>query len=134
MSTGERIKAARCAAGLTQKQLADKMGISYVNISQLENGRDKRGPTQETLKKIAEALEVPLNALLDAEIESLHVFSFSDSGAAPRTPEEVARRLQALGEKALEIADNLEKLNAEGQQKAADYVADLTKVPDYQKK
>lgn len=134
MSTGERIKAARCAAGLTQKQLADKMGISYVNISQLENGRDKRGPTQETLKKIAEALEVPLNALLDAEIESLHVFSFSDSGAAPRTPEEVARRLQALGEKALEIADSLEKLNAAGQQEAVKRVKELTHVPGYQKK
>lgn len=54
MSIGEGIKAARKAANLTQKQLAEKMGVSYVNIAQWENGR--RNPKIETLQKIADAL------------------------------------------------------------------------------
>ena len=56
MATGKEIRAARKTLGLTQKQLAEKLNISYVNISQLENG--KRIPRPNTLKRIAEALEI----------------------------------------------------------------------------
>lgn len=58
MTIGERIRAARKSKGMTQKQLAAKMNISYANISQLE--RDERNPTLETIQKIANALGIPL--------------------------------------------------------------------------
>lgn len=57
------IRKARKEKGLTQKQLAAKMGISAVNISQLESGA--RVPTMETLKRISKALGVPLRELLE---------------------------------------------------------------------
>lgn len=56
MTTGERIKASRKAAGITQKQLADKMGIPYQGIGQWESG--KRNPKRDTLIKIADILGV----------------------------------------------------------------------------
>jgi len=56
MTIGERIREARKSKGLTQKQLADKLQISYVNISQLE--RNERDPKHETIMRIASALNL----------------------------------------------------------------------------
>lgn len=54
MTMGNFLKTTRIAAGLTQKELANKIGVSYQNISQYE--RDLRNPKNETLEKIAKAL------------------------------------------------------------------------------
>ena len=74
MTVGENIRAARKAAGLTQKQLGERLGISYVNISQLEGGQ--RIPSLETLQKLADALHVSRFQFLpeydsDCELEQL---------------------------------------------------------------
>ena len=50
--------------GLTQQQLAEKAGISKPYLSQLESG--KRSGTTHMLKKIAQALQVSLEELIDA--------------------------------------------------------------------
>lgn len=62
MTTGQRIKEARKKAGLTQAALAEKLGISYVGVSQWEN--DLRNPKYETLQRIATALGVSVADLL----------------------------------------------------------------------
>lgn len=62
MTTGQRIKAARKAAGITQAELADRLGISYVGVSQWEN--DLRNPKIETIQRIADALDIPVGELL----------------------------------------------------------------------
>lgn len=64
-TTGERIKAARGKAGLTQKQLGEKLGISYQAVAQWEN--DLRNPKIKSLRAIANALEVPLRDLISVE-------------------------------------------------------------------
>lgn len=67
-AVGKRIKAAREAAGMTQKQLAEKLGVSDTYVSQYERG--KRNPKWYTLMNIADALGVTLNEVtvsLDAE-------------------------------------------------------------------
>ncbi len=61
MSLGERIKYVRQLRGITQLELAEKVGFSAdengrIRISQYENG--SRIPRKETLKKISEALGV----------------------------------------------------------------------------
>ena len=48
---GERIALARLNAGLTQKQLAEKLGTSESYISQYE--RNKRNPKTDTIQRIA---------------------------------------------------------------------------------
>ena len=61
MTQGERIKQARLQRGLTQKGLADKLGVSESFISQYE--RDVRNPKHDTLQKIAVALDTTADAL-----------------------------------------------------------------------
>ena len=55
------IKAVRAACGLTQQQLAEKIGTTPQMISAWENGA--RNPKRSTLLKIAEACQRPLSVL-----------------------------------------------------------------------
>lgn len=50
----ELISTVRAQLGITQKQLAEKSGVSQANISKIENGSYK--PSIVTLKKIADGL------------------------------------------------------------------------------
>lgn len=67
MSVGQNIKKARKKAGMTQKELAQKLGLSFQSIAQWEN--DLRNPKVETLRKIANALECD-PAELDSSLAS----------------------------------------------------------------
>ena len=66
MTTGQRIKAARKAVGMTQKELGDKLGLSFQSIAQWEN--DLRNPKMETLERIADALDVPLSEICSKDL------------------------------------------------------------------
>lgn len=68
MTTGQKIKEARKNAGMTQEELANKLGISYVGISQWE--RDVRNPKKETLQKLADALGIDISELTEDNISS----------------------------------------------------------------
>lgn len=62
---GPRLRALRLAAGLTQKQLADRVGMHYQNLARLERGT--RGPSWETVLKLADALGVSTEEFRDEE-------------------------------------------------------------------
>ena len=70
MTTGERIRQARKSAGMTQAELAHKLGISAAGIAQWEN--DLRNPKIETLRKLADALGVTPGYLLDRKSTRLN--------------------------------------------------------------
>ena len=53
-SMGQRITSLREDRGWTQKELADRAGISSAFVSDVEN--DKRNPSTDVLLRIAEAL------------------------------------------------------------------------------
>ncbi len=59
---GERIAESRRAAGLTQKQLAAKLGVPQSQISRIERHPDQL--TVRTLKRVAQALGVNVSALV----------------------------------------------------------------------
>lgn len=64
MTVGEKLRAARNTAGMTQKQLSD--GIVTRNmLSQIENG--KASPSVATLRAFADRLNVPASYLLSGE-------------------------------------------------------------------
>ena len=63
MTTGERIKAARVAAGMTQAELADKVGVKFAAIHKYETGRIVN-LKRETIGKLAKALDVRPSYLL----------------------------------------------------------------------
>ncbi len=62
MTFGERLKAERLAAGLTQETLSGLCGISQRTWSDYENGISK--PQQERLISIADTLGVSADYLL----------------------------------------------------------------------
>ena len=64
MSMGQQIKAMRRFRGMTQANLADKLGVEYQTVQAWERGT--RNPKFETLQKIAEALETPIGTFLPA--------------------------------------------------------------------
>ena len=53
-------------AGLTQKELAEKMHVTVITIQNYENNR--REPNLSTIEKIADALNVPVGMLLGFEV------------------------------------------------------------------
>lgn len=85
MTIGERIRAERKKAGMTQKKLAEKTGASQSVINQWERGT--RNPTITSIKKIAQGLEIPFETLIiDDENERSNTMDESktiDFGAGP---------------------------------------------------
>ncbi len=59
---GSRVRRARIARGLTQKQLAERLRIPQSQVSRIE--RDPDRSTLRTLKRIAKALAVDIRALI----------------------------------------------------------------------
>ena len=59
MSVQSKIKDARKTKGLTQKQLADRLGVTQATVGQYET--NKQPPKLSTLFKIATALGVSVS-------------------------------------------------------------------------
>lgn len=59
---GEKLKAARMAAGLTQTQLAEMVGVQQRDISRWESGN--REPGVLIVKKMAQALGCSMDELV----------------------------------------------------------------------
>lgn len=65
MNIGENIRQARKNAGLTQKELVEKLGISAAAIGQFE--KKNSNPHNSTVQKIAAVLEISPLTLYDQE-------------------------------------------------------------------
>ena len=59
---GERLKAAREAAGLSLRELAAESGVDHSNIAQIEKA--ERDPQLSTILALAEALKLPASELM----------------------------------------------------------------------
>lgn len=57
-----RLKNLRDTSGMTQQQVADKLGITRANYSHIENGRNE--PDDDTTVKIAQLFDVSTDFLL----------------------------------------------------------------------
>lgn len=66
-SVGERLRAARVAAGLTGREVLERVGIDPGNLSRME--RSKRTPTVEVLGRLAALYGVSLAEILGPEPE-----------------------------------------------------------------
>jgi transcriptional regulator with XRE-family HTH domain len=68
MNVGKKILKLRLQAKLSQREISVLSGLAVSYLSRLEN--DRITPSIKTLKKISQALGVPLTALLDREVAS----------------------------------------------------------------
>lgn len=59
---GEQLKTERQKLNLTQKQLAEKSGISFVSINRIENGSN---PRLSVIKKIFDAMDKNLTIIIE---------------------------------------------------------------------
>ena len=59
---GQRVRQLRLAYRVTQEQLAERAGLSYKFIGEIERG--KANPTVDTLSRLAKALRVEVHELL----------------------------------------------------------------------
>ena len=59
---GVKIKEMRQKRGLTQKQLADRLGVKQQNVSDWERG--ERSPSVKNLKKLSEILNCQIDDLV----------------------------------------------------------------------
>lgn len=65
MNVGKKILKLRLQAKLSQREISNLSGLAVSYLSRLEN--DRITPSIKTLRKISQALNVPLTALLDRE-------------------------------------------------------------------
>jgi transcriptional regulator with XRE-family HTH domain len=91
MTTGERIKLARKAKGLTQKQLGKILNVTQATIQQYESGT----PKLDTLKKIAMALGCATDNLIgqDVSVEAIEFDEFLEHMKSTNIGGEDALRL-----------------------------------------
>lgn len=135
MDIGERLKEARKKSGLTQKQLAERLNVTYVNIAQWENGR--RNPKIETLRRIAAALNMSLPELIDSPPartstpESRAAFEEKASLEPGALDKMSARRDWPIDQQRLVNA--FDKLNDKGREKAIERTEELAEHPRYRK-
>ena len=61
---------ARAAAGISQAQIAERMGTTQSAVARLESGRGKHSPSLATLRKYAHALGCRIDLRLVREAES----------------------------------------------------------------
>jgi transcriptional regulator with XRE-family HTH domain len=82
MRIQDKIKTNRKNKGLSQKQLAEMVGINTSHLSRLENGRYQ--PSVEVLKKLADALQVSTDYLLSATDDEAEEIRIQDQSFADK--------------------------------------------------
>ena len=144
MTTGEigdRIKELRREKGLTQRELADAMGVTASMIGQYETGI--RIPKYETLERIAKALSVTIEALMvestEVDIGLIVIHLMRDYGLSQETAENIVDdcietlNLAFKNGDLVKFSSLLCHLNTEGKKTAYERVRELTEIPRYQK-
>ncbi len=157
MTTGQLIKAARKKKKMTQAELAEKLNISYVGVSQWENG--VRNPKYDTIRKIADALGVDwselvppedrVRMLIDTTVENID--EIANNGGMPKVSERELLQMATLQFNSEEdrTAFFYSRLNTDGMlaagkiffrhlkpedmKEVADYVERLANTPQYQR-
>lgn len=66
MTFGQRVRELRTGKNLTQRELADRIGINFTYLSKIENDKleQDQSPKEETIKKLAEMLGCDQDELL----------------------------------------------------------------------
>ena len=120
---GANVKQARKARGITQRQLAEKIGIAEVTLRQYENG--VRNIKLETLVSISNALNIMLSEMVDLEQIGFNEYNETD--------------FEKLHDDALfhagfyenDLLSDFALLNVDGQNKALELVKILTEIPRF---
>lgn len=140
MTVGERIKAARKAKGLTQKELGEACGIAESTIRRYELG--KLNPKYETLQKIAEPLGVNFLDLVLRENFWEEILQEDQEAEEEHSRQLYWKRIDSVYfnlapisgvEFAKVFCRSFPQLNDQGQKKVQAYLEDTAKIAEYHK-
>lgn len=127
MKIGEKLKQIRKEKKVSQIKLAEITGIAAETISRYEHNTGN--PTVKQIEKLAGALDVTPFDLMGAAYWDYGIDSEKISNEAA-TLDSVSK---FFGKSPAKVLTDYLSLNETGQQKAADYIADLTEQPKYTK-
>ena len=82
-----RIKKLRIESGLTQMELAEKVGMANNTLSRYEN--EKRKPKEEVLQKLADFFDVSVPYLQGIDDEDYIEFACNECGRTFKVPREL---------------------------------------------
>jgi transcriptional regulator with XRE-family HTH domain len=77
---GSRMRMRRLLNGLTQKELADKIGTSFQQLQKYEKGMSRIGPAR--LQLVAQALEVPISFFFEGSDDATQPDAEGEAPAA----------------------------------------------------
>lgn len=132
-----RIQELRKEAGMTQAELAAKIGVNPVTMSRYENG--DRHPKIDKLEKMAELFVVTVDYLLGYSDSRLGSGDSWDELAKKMNSQQIDNSLKRLthenyNDLAIKaLLSDFDKLNDDGKKEALKQIENLTKIPDYQK-
>ncbi|MFB0840992.1 helix-turn-helix domain-containing protein [Paenibacillus oleatilyticus] len=90
MSIGKNIKIYRKKSKLTQVELAERAKMSRSYLADIE--ADRYNPSVDTLKTVADALEIPIHILLGEESQS----PVDPYDLTPKEERDIAKRLEQI--------------------------------------
>lgn len=131
MNVAERIKQYRLKAGMSQAELAKKIGTTPQNISQYERGI--RNPKYDTLRRISVALDVSLELLLTPEEQDLYIIGGEEGEKFALWAYRKFNNYSFDKDEQL-LIDSFSLLNSNGKKVAIERVEELTEIPKYQRK
>lgn len=130
MTTGERIRFFRKKQGLTQDDLAHKMGIKRGTLAQYESNR--RNPKLETLEKISGALGVEIGRLCGfSSLDEVLKVADPDAKADLCKVADSATQNINIQSQREELESAFDKLNNVGREEAVKRVQELTRLSKY---
>ena len=118
MNIGENIRRARKNAGLTQKELDEKLGISAAAVGQFE--KEDANLQNSTVQKIAAVLEISPLSLYDQE-------------PSQNTLQRTHTYVEHLSSQEARLLAYFHMLNSTGQQECIKRIKELTQLAEYQK-
>lgn len=122
VAVGQRIRAFREDAKLTQTELADQIGVAYQQLQKYEKGTNRVGAGR--LARIAHALDVPITALFNGVARPADkqgkaaIARFAELGAVPAA-RKLLQAFSQISDPVLqtEIINLIRALNAVGNRK-----------------
>ena len=114
-----RIEQLRKEFRLSQRELAEKINVHQTAVSQWET--ERTAPSFDALCTMGELFDVTPMYLMGTSAERGHFPNIDDADSVDTTT--------PLGR----ISAALDKLNSDGQEKAAERIEELTEIPKYQR-
>lgn len=113
---GVRLRHWRRTQRLTQEQLAERAGLSYKFIGEVERGNGN--PTVDTLSKLSRALDVDVVELFGAADIPMNVEAYGLSRKDVQMVREAAKSLETVAEKLGEVTYRRRRPRARAQRRS----------------